>query len=249
MSESDKVRSVVSKFFGVPEAEVNEGFEFPGSRMQSSVARSTLHAALRRMAGVDMPTVWTARSYQELIGPASKDIGTAAPVAASVPSNDASSGPAIGIDIEGVENLPWTGDPWKDPFYQENFTESEIAYALRQADSRSTLCGLWCAKESVIKLGSEFSRLRPRQIEVIHDASGRPGIRFIGISGTVAITVSISHSAGLATAVSLVCPEAKSPSRESARPMPLAVSRALKTGPGTPPGLMRWAWPSTFNQT
>src|SRR5208337_2013492 len=67
MSDAIKVRSVVAKFFNVAESEVDSSFAFPRERLQGSVARSALHAALKRMAGADLQTAFTANTYGELI--------------------------------------------------------------------------------------------------------------------------------------------------------------------------------------
>jgi phosphopantetheinyl transferase (holo-ACP synthase) len=213
MNQTDKIRSVVSKYFGVPEAELTDAFEFPVARMQSSVARSTLHAALKNMAGADLTTVWTARSFGELIhGKGTAPLSPSNVTPAGGPQTMAGPrgvmAPRIGIDIEGVDGLPGTGDPWKESFYLENFAAAEIAYAVRQYDARLTLCGIWCAKESVLKLGGPFSGLRPIQIEVSHDPSGRPSVSIAGLTESGGIDVSISHAAGVAVAVSVYSPVA-----------------------------------------
>ena len=80
----------------------------------------------------------------------------------------------VGIDIEQVDNLPAAADLGTDPFYVENFTPAEIAYCQRQPKPRESLCGLWCAKEAVKKCGAEFLNLRPLELEIRHDAQGRP---------------------------------------------------------------------------
>ena len=255
MHNDGKIRAVVAKFFRVAESEVTESFLFPPERMQGSVARSTLHAALKRMAGVDLPAAFTANSFGELMrAPAVAAIGTAStapdssktaeavsnPVVsgrpavepAVAPSSGASdAGPAglpqlgrvplesradrglgglpvdfeVGTDIESAANLSWTGDPWTDPFYLENFTSGEIAYCLRRPDPRLSLCGLWSAKEATIKCMGVGGRPHPKQIEICHDEHGKPYLRLVGEVEVVArgmeFRLSISHAGGLATAV------------------------------------------------
>ena len=46
MNELDNIRSVVARFFNVAKSEVAETFVFPAERLQGSVARATLQAAL-----------------------------------------------------------------------------------------------------------------------------------------------------------------------------------------------------------
>lgn len=126
----------------------------------------------------------------------------AAPSSALVPI---SSG--LGIDIECADNLPWSGDPWTEAFYVENFTAPEIAHCLRQPDPRLSFCGLWCAKEAALKCGPAFAGLRPIDLEVHHNAIGRPSLRKAGASasaGNLDCAVSISHAGRTCIAICLL---------------------------------------------
>ena len=96
------------------------------------------------------------------------------PVNAALPAHHAL---AIGLDIESADNLPSPADAWSEPFYLENFTSAEIAWCLCQPDPRLSFCGLWSAKEAVLKCGQEFAGLRPIEIEILHDQHGRPMLR------------------------------------------------------------------------
>lgn len=109
----------------------------------------------------------------------------------------------IGIDIEHCENLPAATDPWTQPFYVENFTKAEIAYCQRQPNPRESFCGLWCAKEAVRKCGAEFFSVRPLDLEIGHDADGRPFLSVLCNGKQEArrdCAISISHSHGLCVA-------------------------------------------------
>ncbi len=198
---NESVSAVVSRFFNVPEAELSDSFILPPERLGGSISRRVLHAAIKRLAGADLPGVWTATTFGELLNGSTAangaDRGKSAPVIRT--PIGAAAKPAAGIDIEEIAEMPWSGDPWSDPFYGENFTASERAYALRQPEPRATLCGMWCAKEALMKCGPEFASLSPAQIEVRHDENGRPRI---SIEGTeLAAELSISHTAECAVAV------------------------------------------------
>jgi phosphopantetheine--protein transferase-like protein len=104
--------------------------------------------------------------------------------------------------MERIANLPGTADSWSEPFYVDNFTPAEIAYCLRQADPRQSLCGLWSAKEAAVKCGGKFTGLSLKQIEIVHDEAGRPSLLVLGCPTDC--LVSISHSAGLAVAVCMM---------------------------------------------
>jgi phosphopantetheine--protein transferase-like protein len=110
----------------------------------------------------------------------------------------------VGIDVEHCDNLPAAADPQGDPFYLENFTPAEIGYCQRQPKPRESFCGLWCAKEAAKKCSAEFVHLRPLELEITHDAQGRPLLAVLrdGKQETKRNCVlSISHSNGLAVAV------------------------------------------------
>ena len=208
MKSQDKIRSVVARFFNVSEAEVTDSFQFPASRLQGSVGRSTLHAALKRLADADLKSVWEANTFGELVNSASDLASTTVTESQQskrllMSGNDFLSGFTVGIDLEDVSNLPMVNDPWNQPFYAENFTPEEIAYAARQTDSRLTFCGLWSAKESIIKLGDSFRELKPLEIQINHDVNRRPFAVVGGESLAGTVELSISHTTSSAVAVSI----------------------------------------------
>jgi len=95
-----------------------------------------------------------------------------------------------------------------------NVAKSEVAetFCLRQPDPRLSFCGLWSAKEAAIKCGQEFASLRPKEIEIIHDAKGRPAVRITTASCQVPAgdcLVSISHSGKTCVAVCVKAPKSK----------------------------------------
>jgi phosphopantetheinyl transferase (holo-ACP synthase) len=119
------------------------------------------------------------------------------PASAAIP---AASGAAVGgmaIDIEEVANLPAAADYREHPFYVDNFTGAEIAHCVRQRNELASFCGLWAAKEAIVKAGlapAPASGLSA--IELAWDAAGRP----LYPSGLI----SISHTDTVAVAVCLV---------------------------------------------
>src|SRR5260221_7190720 len=207
----ESARSVVARFFKVPESDVTDSFVLPPERLQGSISRRVLHAALKRLADADLPGVWTASTFGELLsGGGATNIAPAPAAAIPLRSSSTYNGaPAVGIDIEQVSQLPWSGDPWSEAFYSENFTRSETAHAMRQPHPRRTLCGMWCAKEAAIKCGPELAGLRPAQIEVLHDESGRPRLAVEGAD--IACEISISHTDSTAVAVCIPHPAQPGP--------------------------------------
>ena len=215
MNDPVQIRSVVARFFNVPESEVNDDFVFPRDRLQGSVGRTTFHAALKRLAGADLPTAMTAINYRELLAPpAAQPSQSTAPappqsrdgrqVIAPSGFGQPQNGFGVGIDIESVDQLPAAKDAWSDAFYRDNFTEAEIAYCQRQSDPRMSFCGLWSAKEAAMKCDPQIAALRTIQIEITHDEKRRPGLRILGPlaeSVTEEYVLSISHAGQIGVAV------------------------------------------------
>ena len=112
----------------------------------------------------------------------------------SMPSQAPSSRLRIGIDLEQIASLPDAVDYREHEFYRDNFTPKEIAYCLQRPDTKASLCGLWAAKEAILKVcGIERSASGLRAIEILHDDDGQPRCD----SGEL----SISHSGGFCIAV------------------------------------------------
>jgi phosphopantetheine--protein transferase-like protein len=111
---------------------------------------------------------------------------------------------AVGLDIECADNLPAAGDPASEPFYQENFTPAEIAWCLGQPDPRMSFCSVWTAKEAALKCGGDFATLRPIELEVRHEASGRPLLRAARtVQRTIASDCALSLSRAGSTCIAL----------------------------------------------
>jgi phosphopantetheine--protein transferase-like protein len=118
----------------------------------------------------------------------------ASPVVASI--EVVASGPRgeVGIDMEEVESMPEASDYREHPFFQDHFAPAEIAYCIRRADVRISLCGLWAAKEAMLKAGViPVGTHTMNGFEISHDESGRP--TFPGCR------LSISHTSKFAVAV------------------------------------------------
>lgn len=116
--------------------------------------------------------------------------------AASTPAVAATAPTAVGLDIEDVESMPHADDYREHPFYQDNFTATEIAYCLLQSNVRASLCGTWAAKEAILKSGVvSASAGHLKGIEITRDGAGRPLFPQCSLS--------ISHTA--TTAIAMCC--------------------------------------------
>lgn len=102
----------------------------------------------------------------------------------------------IGVDIEAI-------DRWVDPD-PRLFTEEEHAYCLSRPDQAEAYAGSWCAKEAVVKAVMPATPILTRQVSIRRDEAGAPfAILLRSREPQVRVSISITHSAGIATAIAL----------------------------------------------
>jgi holo-[acyl-carrier protein] synthase len=113
--------------------------------------------------------------------------------------------PGLGVDVE--QHARWrSGDPRLDRL----FTEAELARCRGLADPPAQMAGTWCAKEAAVKAMAPFLTLSLRDVEVVRDALGRPGIRVL--PGDLRahgdrVRVSISRTPDVSIAVAVYLPK------------------------------------------
>ncbi|MEW9121236.1 MAG: holo-ACP synthase [Thermotaleaceae bacterium] len=113
----------------------------------------------------------------------------------------------IGIDIIEVERIKKAATKNKN-FLEKIFTNKEIEYFQSNYFQATTIAGNFAAKEAVAKtLGTGFRGFRWIDIEVRHDALGKPEIVLYGQAEKVSqqmgiqqIWITISHSKDYAVA-------------------------------------------------
>jgi phosphopantetheine--protein transferase-like protein len=115
------------------------------------------------------------------------------PLAGAAASAAGSSNLMVGLDIEAVAALPAADDYRTHPFYRDTFTPTEIAHCLLQGQAEASFCGLWAAKEAIIKAGLAAAPDRLSAIEISWDAAGRPAYPGCALS--------ISHTDTTAAAI------------------------------------------------
>jgi holo-[acyl-carrier protein] synthase len=109
----------------------------------------------------------------------------------------------IGTDIVEVARIRSAHRRHGDRFLHRVFTANEMAYAFQFQNPYPSLAARFAAKEAVAKaLGTGIgASVSFRQIEVLCDAKNAPGIRLSNYDqGTNAISLSLSHTRGLAIA-------------------------------------------------
>ncbi len=115
----------------------------------------------------------------------------------------------VGIDIIKTERIKNILEKNKSGFYRRIFTDSEISY-IENKDFK-TAAGLFAAKEAISKLlGSGIGDIAFKDIEIIHEEKGKPGVNIKGklkemlyLQGLNLIELSISHEEDYAIAYAL----------------------------------------------
>ena len=111
----------------------------------------------------------------------------------------------IGVDIEEVKRIEEIIKLKPNPL-NNLFTTSEIKYSESKSHTQ-TLCGIWCAKESVVKAFSRIKKLDIRSVQISHLSNGSPIVSEISgfkYEDKYKIEISISHSKKYAIASCLV---------------------------------------------
>lgn len=108
----------------------------------------------------------------------------------------------LGVDMIEVGRIERAVARWGEAFVGRIFTPAEAARARSGADRGPRLAARFAAKEAVMKaLGVGWRALAWREIEIAHDAAGRPEVRLHGAArriaearGITSVLVALSHT-------------------------------------------------------
>ncbi len=114
----------------------------------------------------------------------------------------------LGVDLVEIERVKGVVKRREETFYNRIFTEKEIIYCKSKPSPVTSLAGRFAAKEAVFKaLGVKPGKCRWKEIEIIVNKVGRPGVVLYGKAKVLAgkngikeISLSISHSRDYAVA-------------------------------------------------
>ena len=112
--------------------------------------------------------------------------------------------PGIGVDVE--DHARWRSG---DERLTTLFTQDELDRCRSMADPPAQMAGTWCAKEAAVKAMAAHVTLSLRDVEVIRDPLGRPGIRVLPRNlrqHGARVRVSISRTRDTSVAVALYRP-------------------------------------------
>ena len=216
----NELKQVVAELFEVDFNNVNGDFLLSTRRMQGSLARAKLDAAIRHRLGVKCRAVYSVKTYGELqeavLGTSSgrDESDSSASIETTVTNTDGSvpfslnsletpTALSCGIDVEMVENFPEVDDYWKDSFYTNSFSSVEIAYCLLQENPRMHFAARWCAKEALKKCHPAYFPEEMKNIELVSKEGAPPFFRHYKsrIPTPIPFAVSVSHTPLMAVAM------------------------------------------------
>ncbi|HJN15821.1 MAG TPA: holo-ACP synthase [Armatimonadota bacterium] len=101
----------------------------------------------------------------------------------------------IGVDMVDVDRIEAAMERRGERFAKRAFTEDEIAYCQRSQCPERRFAARFAAKEAVMKaLGRGWFQGMPfKEIEVIRDEYGKPGIRLLDQTAEMAEKQGITH--------------------------------------------------------
>jgi phosphopantetheine--protein transferase-like protein len=222
MSDRDALKEIVSRLYRTPAGDIGDDFSLRHPQLKGSAGRGLLAAAIKRRLGSYVPQAVSAATYGELEAAmfggnghyaatitgvsardraaAVADVKGAEPVRAPLA---AASNLSVGVDIEMIDSLPEADDFWRSDFYLTHFTQTEIAYCVRQVNPRMHFAARWCAKEALAKCDPAFIHVDPATVQVSIGADGRPVFDRIGEQRVERLphAVSLTHTPLLAAAV------------------------------------------------
>ena len=220
---NENIKEIVSRYLKIPVEQINETTEIGRNALVNSILVHRMYAAIAK-EGFEINNYQEIKTYGALLNKISGEMQTENLVAVSIDKNDhlqtGNQNSGIGIDIEEISNLPRTEDFREDEFYKMNFTSQEMAYSIIQPDPYGTFCGLFAAKEAIVKADNHFKSIPFNKLFVHHLEDGKPV--FDGFQ------ISISHTKDMAIGVAI-----KEMKKETTSPVNVAVPVYSKRNPGS----------------
>lgn len=181
---------IVSKFTGIEQSKLNDQTIIDRNAVKNSIIIHRMYAALSEKGFVveNYHEVNTLLDLNKRLSPDYKNdqLFTA-------PAQSETRPIAIGVDIESVSNMPETNDFRTHKFYMDNFDATEISHCILQPDPYASFCGLFAAKEAIIKADNHYKSYTFKNIIIKFQTSGMPVFEGFGIT--------IAHTSEQAIAV------------------------------------------------
>ena len=193
---NENIKQIVSRYLKIPVEQINETTEIGRNALGNSILVHRMYAAIAK-EGFEINDYQEIKTYGALLHKISGErTNNHLPVSNNNTNHlQTNQNTGIGIDIEEISNMPRTEDFREDEFYKMNFTSQEMAYSIIQPDPYGTFCGLFAAKEAIVKADNHFKSISFNKLFVHHLEDGKPV--FEGFQ------ISISHTKDMAIGVAI----------------------------------------------
>jgi len=186
-----KVKKIVSKYLKVSMHDIGDNTKLDSSVIKGSIMLYRMYSDLQRN-GFNLIPGASPSNFKELLTGLSPEIKSLRQSKKAM-NDEATINSGVGIDIQQVNELPLvTSD--LDAFYTNNFTEKEIAHALKKRNPRESFAGIFALKEAILKTSYRSNDHNLRSIEIEYNGN---------IPAFNNYQVSISHSGVMAVAVAI----------------------------------------------
>ena len=122
----------------------------------------------------------------------------------------------FGLGTDVVEIRRFRELDFNAPFFSRVFTQNELIYCRKHADSAPHFAATFAGKEAVVKAMNSHWQLLVSEIEILRNLDGSP-YTSINENTDFEVLVSLAHSEDYAVAVALVIPKSYSTSIEMLR--------------------------------
>ncbi len=236
---SDAIKQVIASFAKIKPEQVTESTLITSKAVFGSIQLHRMYASLAQH-GVAVEDYRDIETYGDLMqrvnGKALRNTeSNSVPTPFNYnPSSNGSSGSfSVGIDVEPIDSFKSVNDFREDPFYQINFSPSEISYCILQSNPLSSFAGLFAAKEAIVKADNRLKGTAFNLINIEYAAGGKPFYAGFQISIThsdniaIAVAVQLPHAATPASATDVVRLEPIQRSKKRSWQVPLALALSV----------------------
>lgn len=88
----------------------------------------------------------------------------------------------VGVDIVDIDRIDSLLRKFQNHFLNKIFTKSEIEFCSTRVNAVSSYAKMFSLKEATIKALSDAKGIRWHDMEILHDANGKPTVSLSGVA-------------------------------------------------------------------
>jgi phosphopantetheinyl transferase (holo-ACP synthase) len=173
----EQIKNIIAPYIKVSADQISATTIIDRTAVGSSIILHRMYAQLAN-EGIAVASYMDIKNFgtllQQLNGNAAIANTAVQPLALAPAVSIAADDSSIGIDIEQVSQMPTSADFREDEFYTMNFSATEIAYCILQANPAQSFAGLFAAKEAIVKADNRYTKQPFNSIIIDHLPTGQP---------------------------------------------------------------------------